>query len=650
MTTFTITCPPTQAAATWVSKYSATGSSVAVSDVDSSFESSTHNRSEAITTQINESSDTFFSASNTGSEIRFYPEDYGGGNGYFWTNSAYETDIVEITQRWDGGRTFVGNYTYQFNGLPASDWNDTTVIQDTTSVWTSFTDTSSQTTTTQTETVYTTTFTDTTQITTLSGTMVQTGSMIAPEPRTTVTQTEGFTTKTANLETTRITLTTHEDTFAKWRTGEGGETHRGTWQEATVVCLETFNLGNLRPEMAWIVTHRPSFTETSTEAIEQQTVAQFTVLPSFVTTAGHVEQATYDTSIEDFVVSASSETVETPTTYTTTTQTGNTATLASQFTAIPSPLSQQVGTTISTQEWFSTIVESRFTGGDTSTTTIFSTTTHEGRIGSITWNATHRRSTTAKTSFDFSSSYTFATSENFTTTVSVTGDINGDSGLSQTVDATFQRPVSVLASIHAHSATQNQCGSSLSFAVAVASNLTSAAQEIGAAGVSVAFPVLVNAAQTARVPLGSWSYVTAGTTVSASAGPASLSVTSRYGPSSGLSAQSTTGAWTVSGQAVSRANLPTGQRINLGGVAPTGTATAFYDAGVFSTSDGDTSGTTEVTQARTEIIDPTAARTAYLLASGVFISGGQRYNTAARNITQTIAESAIITNRTQLIL
>lgn len=647
MTTFTITCQPTVAGTTQLT--SNTGSRVGfyVEEVDGSIASESYNASALFISANDISSNAFTSDNQSRFESDFYPEDPGGGNAYFWTDIGATSRGRSTTQSWDGGRTEVTNDSFGITYNDGSEQITNTQIN-TTIVWSSFQDTSSKTTTTQTNTVYLTTFRETTNVTTRSGTTVQTGTMTAPDPRTTVTQTQGFTTKTDNLSTTRITTTTQQDNFGKWRTGSGGATHRGTFQSATVVCLETSNLGNLRPELAWVVTQRPAFTATSSGVVQQQTTTQFTVFPSFVPTAGHVEQGTH-TDYEGFTFSTSSEVIETPTTYKTTTSTANTLTVASQFTALPSPLSEQSAgsnaTTITTQDWFSTIHKALYTGGDTSTTTIFSTTTHQGRIGNVTWNETHRRSTTALTNFDLLTAYTFSQ----TTTLDVqTNGYSYTGGNSETKTLTFSRPVPVLADIHAPFATQNQCGSSLSFAVAAASNATSVAQEMGAVGVSVRGPSLVDIARTARAPLGSWAYVTAGTSISASAGPASLSVTSAFG--NPITTESTEGAWTLAGDAVSRANLPFGHRINLGGTPPTGTATAFYDAGIFSTSNSNASGTIEVMEARTEIIDSTAARTAYLRATGVFIGGEQRYNTTRRNITQTISESAIITERSQLIL
>lgn len=660
MTTFTITCPPTVAAATGVTSSSNSGNWAALYTVEGSAGPVT-----AGDVVGQGSGEIYFSErTDTDSNLFSLYENYNTYSiSYSSANDITGGDVDDYPTTVDVETT--QGATFSFDGartIGSTDSNGQTQT-----IFTASQTTSSRTTTTQTATVYQTTLTETTNVTTRSGTTIQTGTMTAPEPRTTVTQTQGFTTKAANLATTRITTTTEQDTFNRWRTGAGGPTHRGTFQSATVVLLETSNLGNLRPELAWIVTQRPTFTATSTAAAQQQGTTQFTVFPSFVPTAGFIEQATYDTDIEQFTFSTSSEVILTPTTYKTTTQTANTITVASQFTALPSPLNQQVGTTISTQNWFSTIQESRFTGGDTSTTTVFSTTTHQGSIGAITWNATHRRSITARTSFILVTAGTKTEGfgaiwpeqfeqefDDVAETDTQLSDIETVSGAAgATTTATFSRPVSVVAQLTAPTAAQNQCGSSLSFAVAAASNLTLAAQQIGAAGISVTFPPLVQGARTARVPLGSWRYVTggsAGTTISASAGPASLSVTSASGPTSDITTSSTEGPWTLAGAAVSRANLPGGQRINLGGVAPTAAATAFYDAGIFATSDKNGSGTLEVSEARTEIIDPTDERTAYLPATGVFISGGVRFATSLRNITQTIAESAIITNRGQLIL
>jgi hypothetical protein len=653
MTTFTITCPPTVAAKTTYQSLLRTLSfsqflveSGAISDGTGAYDST---YSESLIT------DSASNVYSTRLDVR-YDEAFGIPPGddlgatEFIGGGATDSFNGEATFSWDGARTVADTFSRSAS-------NDDEQFPGTNSqgqtVWTAEQTTSSQTTTTQTATVYQTSFTDTTSVTTRTGTLVQTGTMTALEPRTTVTQTEGFTTLTGELETTRVTTTTKEDTFNRWRTGEGGGTHRGTFQSATVVVLQTLNLlGSIRPEVAWVVTSRPDFTLTSSFVAEMQNVTQFTVFPSFQTTAGHVEQGTYLNDDVGFTFSTSIEEIETPTTYTTTVATGTTISLASAFTTIPSPINEQVGTTISTQSWSSTIREPRYTGGDTSTTTSFSETTHQGRIGTVTWNATHRRSTTLLSSFTFETAYTLTSSGEFELD-SNAGTANGigQSGYTETKTITFERPISVAASIDAPSPTQNQCGSSLSFAVAAASNVSEAAQSLAAGGVSVNFPPLVSAARTAQAPLGRWSYVTAGTSVTASAGPSGLSATSASGPSGSIVTESEEGAWELGEAAISRANLSFEQRINLGGTPPTGTATAFYNAGIFSTTGAAGSGTIRVNVARTESIDTNAQRTAYVPATGVFISAGtERYGTTRRNITALIPEDTIITRRGQLVL
>jgi len=647
MTTFTITCPPTVARTTIARTVSSSNSAVAIDPVDDSFASYSFTEAQTFIRLTDSQSNIIVTQQESDANTAFFPEDPGGGNAVFWTDLFLKTFDRKITESWDGARTVALDST---NGGTFDIGEGPTISDDalnTTIIWTAEVTTSSQTTTTQTATVYQTTFTDTTNVTTRTGTLVQTGTMTASGPRTTITQTEGFTTRTANLSTTRVRTTTHQDTFSRWRSAEGGDTHRGTYQTATVVVLETSNLGTVRPEIAWVVTNRPEFTETSSAAAEHQNLTQFTVLPSFLTTEGHVEDAFIDT--------VSGEVIETPTIYVTTVATATTISVASQHSEIPTPLFEQAGTTITTQNWSSTIQESRYTGGDTSTTTIFSTTTHEAQIGSVTWNDTHRQSTTALTSFPFETAYTQTF---YTTFGSDEGSLNGEAASSQTTTITFERPISIAASIHAPFITQNQCGSSLSWAMAAASNVSEAAQSLAAGGVSVkglppfaAFEPIVDAARTARAVLGTWRYVTAGTTVTASAGPSGLSVTSASGPSSAIVTESTEGAWQLGGDAISRADLPFSRRINLGGTPPTGSATAFYNAGVFSTTDSEGSGTIEVTGASTEIIDPEAPRTAYLPATGVFISAtDQRYNTSHRNISAIIPETAIITDRFQLVL
>jgi hypothetical protein len=653
MTTFTITCPPTVAAKTTYQSFLRTESSSLFLEISGAIDDgsgtvdSTFSRS-----QITDSASNVYSTQFDLYLLTAYgiPPGDDLGATIFVNAGNTQSASAEATFSWDGARTIADTYLFS-NTIERED--PEVIDRQGQTVWTAEETTSSQTTTTQTATVYQTSFTDTTNVTTRTGTLVQTGTMTAPEPRTTATQTQGFTTRTSALSTTRVTTTTQQDTFNRWRTGEGGGTHRGVFQSATVVVLETSNLGTIRPEIAWVVTNRPNFTLTSSSVVEEQTLTQFTVFPSFQTTAGHVEQGTYLNDSVGFTFSTSSEEIETPNTYTTTVATGATISVASLFTSIPSPTNQQIGTTLSTQNWSSTIREPRYTGGDTSTTTSFSGTTHQGRIGTVTWNATHRQSTTLLSSFAFETAYTLTSSGEFDDVGQVIfgADGTGQSGYSETKTITFERPISIAASIDAPFITQNQCGSSLSFAVAAASNVTEAAQSLAAGGVSVRSPRLTNAALTARAPLGSWTYVTAGTSVTASAGPSGLSATSASGPTSSIVTQSTEGAWQLGGEAISRANLEFGQRINLGGTPPTGTATAFYNAGVFSTTDTAGSGTIEVTEARTESIAANAQRTAYVPATGVFISAGaQRYSTTRRNLTALIPETAIITNRAQLVL
>jgi hypothetical protein len=653
MTTFTITCPPTVAAKTTSENFLRTESYSEFLEISGAIDDGTGAISSTVfISRITDSASNVYA---TQFDVR-YDNNYGIPPGddlgatKFINGGATNSFSGEATFSWDGARTVADT-----RSISATDDDEDYggVASQGQTVWTAEQTTSSQTTTTQTDTVYQTSFTDTTNVTTRTGTLVQTGTMTAPEPRTTATQTQGFTTRTAALSTTRVTTTTQEDTFNRWRTGEGGGTHRGVFQSATVVVLETSNLGTIRPEIGWVVTNRPDFTLTSSSVVEEQALTQFTVFPSFQTTAGHVEQGTYLDDTVGFTFSISSEELETPTTYTQTTVTGATISAAIVFSSIPSPLNQQIGTTRTTQSWDSTILEPRFTGGDTSTTTAFSTTTHQGRIGTVTWNDTHRRTTTLLTSFAFETAYTLTSSgefgfdeDNVRTAIAT-----GQSGYTETKTVTFERPIGIAASIDAPFISQNQCGSSLSFAVAVASNVSEAAQLLAAGGVSVRSPLLTNVALTARAPLGSWTYVTAGTSVTASAGPSGLSATSASGPTSSIVTESTEGAWELGGAAISRANLPFADRINLGGTPPTGSATAFYNAGVFSTTDSEGSGTIEVTEASTEIINPEAPRTAYLPATGVFISAtDQRYNTSHRNISAIIPETAIITDRFQLVL
>jgi len=646
MTTFTITCPPTVAALTTLLSGAGTASSffnfAAAGAIDDGTASDTFSSYQSLA--IDSQSNIFFNFEG-GATLADYgiPPGDDIGATIFVNGGNTQSARIEATSSWDGART--ANETFLFSNTVQG---EEPIVEERESqvVWTAEQTTSSQTTTTQTATVYQTTFTDTTNSTTHTGTLVQTGAMTAPEPSTTATQIQGFTTKTSELSTTRITTTTHQDTFNRWRTGEGGGTHRGAYQTATVVILETSNLGNIRPEIAWVVTDRPNFTQTSSAVVEEQAATQFTVLPSIITTEGRVEEGSFVEG-EGIVYPVSIEVLETPTTYITTNILATQYIGAVPFNSIPSPLNEFAALTLTTEEWFSTQRETRYTGGDTSTTTVFTTTTHQGRIGEVTWNKTHIQSTTLITAFNVINVYTYSESDTATNTELLA---SGEYASSETSTATFERPISIVAQIYSPSETQNQCGSTLSWAVAAASNVTSAAQQIGAGGITVTFPPQVEVGRTARAPLGSWRYVTEETTVTASAGAASLSVTSAFGPSSAITTESTEAAWTLNGDALSVAFLGFQHRINLGGTPPTGTATAFYNAGIFSTTDSAGSGTTKVTAARTETINPNSPRTAYLEATGVFISEGGRYGTSARNIAAIIPETAIITDRFQLVL
>jgi hypothetical protein len=279
----------------------------------------------------------------------------------------------------------------------------------------------------------------------------------------------------------------------------------------------------------------------------------------------------------------------------------------------------------------------------------------------MTWNATHTESVTAQTTFAFLTSKTESAEfegiypqqfeENLEAGEIQLSDVATESGQRDfTTAATFNRVISQVAGQLTIAATQNQVGSSLSHAFAAASALTAPAQIVGAEGVTAKRPIYTFAARTARSPLGAWSYLDGTSSVSASADAAGLSVTTTSGPTTSLITESTSGSWTVGGEAVSRANVGAGMAINMGGVPATGDSlTALYAGGIFATTNSAGSGTIEASEASTALVESTN-RTAYLPASGVFATGGGRYGTSKRNITDTIAETAIITNRSQLVL
>jgi hypothetical protein len=411
-------------------------------------------------------------------------------------------------------------------------------------------------------------------------------------------------------------------------------------------------------EVAYVITSRPDYTALFSAAASLPASTQFTVLPSFAATEGVVINATDTTS---------SEQLQTATTYKTTTQTATTLTVGTEgdfggsSAQLPVLTRTLAATTRTTQDYFSTIRESSYTGGDISTTTRQTTTTHQGRVGEMTWNATHTESATAQTTFafltsatdsaDFGGIYPQQFEENLEANEVLLSDIATENGQRDLkTAATFSRAISQVAGPLFVATTQNQVGSSLSHAFAAASALQAPAQIVGALGVTVKRPAYIFAARTARAPLGAWSYLDSTSSVSASADAAGLSATTTAGPTSSLTTESTSGSWTVGGAAVSRADVGVGMAINMGGVPATGDSlTALYAGGIFSTTNSAGSGTIEVSEAFTALVG-LSDRTVYLPASNVFVTGGARYGTSNRNITNVIAETAIITNRSQLVL
>jgi len=645
MTTFTITCPPTVAATTLSNSFSGEGQWAADFFGDSVYRNQGEAANEGYASSFTDAQGNVFISSSASSsqllQMTLVDEfDNTEGNGF----TSYEE-----TFSWNGARTI--NLTD----------NDTI----TGSTWTAEATTSSQTTTTQSATIYQTTFTQTINTTTVTGKLVEIGEEQSI-PSTTVTQTAGLTTQAGELSTTRLVTTTQEDTFNRWRASEGGATHRGLFHEATAVYLETSNLGNLLPELGWVITTRPEYTNTLPAVASFPETSNFTVFPFFVTAGGAVIDET------DIV---SSEELQTQTTYKTTLQSQTELTVGAEgpLNASPAqlpPLTRTLqASTRNTEEYFSTIAEFAYTGGETSITTIQTTKTHEGRIGAVTWNATHSVSTTAQTSFEvltsktdsaefgaiyndrFLEEFENATQEGLALEGVEFSEIATQGGeFYSTADANFQRKVTQGAGQYLFAATQNQAGSSLSFAFAAPSALNVPARLVGAQGITVQDPLYVAAARTALTPLGSWSYIDSGASVAVSADGAGLSATTTSGPTSSLVTQSTSGAWTVEGAAISRADLGDGMALNMGGVPATGDSlTAFYAGGIFSTTNSAGSGTTEASEALTSLVGADN-RTAYLPASNVFIAGDQRYGTSKRNITAIVDETAIITNRSQLVL
>jgi hypothetical protein len=641
MTTFTITCPPTVAETVITTTQSASGAWEAVWTIEGDTASALGGsvvglaQSSALFSEKTDSDSNIFSETQISGILSIEYSTLNGEAADDFPSQGTNGETEKRTNSWNGGRTA-----------------EQTIVQDegqtiTGTTWTSESSSSSQTTTTASEVNIGKTLTTETQVSARTGTLI--GGSI---PSTTQTMVNATTSSGDDFSTTRIGTTTVADSFEVWRSTATGASHRGTFQAATVVCLDSSEIG-------WVVTSRPDYTDTFSAVVLSQTATQFTVLPSFVTTAGVVIDASETTS---------STRNETQTTYTTTAATGTTLTVGTEndfggFSAqLPVRTRTFAATTRTTEEYESAIERSEYTLGDISTTTLETVKTHQGRIGNVTWNATHVESITAETTFEvllsgFSSTDTFGAAypqkflEDLDAFEVNLGDIKTEAGEGETaVGATFDRAITQAAEPLFIEEEQNQCGSSVSHGFAAASALGAVGQIVGASGVTVKRPRYVFAARTARAPLGEWSYLDGTSSVSASADAAGLSATTTAGPTSSLTTESASGAWTIQGAAVSNANVGQGMALNMGGVPATGNSlTAFYAAGIFSTSNSAGSGTVEVSEGSTALVGPDN-RTVYLPASRVFVAGISRFGTSRRNITDTIAETAIITNRSQLVL
>jgi hypothetical protein len=306
----------------------------------------------------------------------------------------------------------------------------------------------------------------------------------------------------------------------------------------------------------------------------------------------------------------------------------------------PTPTRTLTTQTTATSQTPATISAWEYTGVSTTATTVESSATFQDRIGNTTFHGIYNYSSTRKTSVEFLSNQSYSQSA----TVSAE---NTDENTSYSQDGSTEAATAVFAWTRALSAGANMASGgqtpraaafSLFSAFAAPSALNSAGLRVGAAGMTVQNLARHDlAAQTAYVakltpPFQSWTYTTSGSTVAVSADAKGLSATSSFGPTSSIETQSTSGTWTTSGAAITTASAKSSH--NIGGRPALGESmTVARTPGLYATTLGSVSGTTEITSPSTFSQATSAARTAVSALSVAAKNTNSPFVILARNIT-----------------
>ena len=479
---------------------------------------------------------------------------------------------------------------------------------------TSFTQSGSKTTSTTATTLSQSTYTSQSNVSTVTGSL--SGEILT----TASTQTTVKTTASETYQTNRVTTTTQSESVTFWRTNSGESGNRGTYQSATVVCLDT-------NEVAYSLTSAASSLHFISEIASRQSgQTVFTFYPAIETASGVVANST-DSSVSEFSLTYSASSVM-----------QTTITVGSSIPRrLPAQTQTRLWTTVTTSQDAFTYSSFSYTG-DTTTTHVYSQTLVAAEFNGVEYQEPRPYLTTVATSRPVEITGSGSTA---TTIVSEDGPVSEttESASAYAESISWQRSETAGAKLMQYTfddgqTTQLQAvGASYKEAWAAPSAADSAALIVGASGLTVSGPVALtaNGARTADVILGSWSYVSAASSITASADAVGISATTRTNTSE--AAQTTSGSWTTQNAPVIVATWFPPKRINPGGKGATGGGLSVTKDGMtYLTSRAGSSGTISFSRPTASQQATNAQRTAFslpILAS----RGDSRYFTTARNFT-----------------
>jgi hypothetical protein len=407
---------------------------------------------------------------------------------------------------------------------------------------------------------------------------------------------------------------------------------------ATVVVLSITEAGYLTLD-----TEFDAWSARLTEAFSGQSVSQFTVYPSIRTFEGGTSES-----------ETSSEQQTETTVYSVLTDSSATTSVGSYPNTIlfPTPTVTRTVAVKSANTVEQTLFTNLFTGS-TQATTVFTTSTHNAQLGTMSWEQSHHATTATETTVNVA---TYLSNENTSTVIN-----EGDSPVSNSVEATingatgrtlqYQRTEPFAANLNDF-AVNPQSTAAVAFNTAVAAigaNVTGL--QISLDGMTVSAPTqAANSTwwtQQSRTifypPIGSWTYSQSSSTYTYSADAAGLTQFVLSASGSVSQTESSSAAWNIQGPTPTKVNLADSHVINAGGRAADGNdMTVWRLPGFWMTSNGSTSGTFEATTAETLGAGVDFPRTAYSrMLVALASSSGLQYFTTAHH-TAVIQESALI--------